>query len=53
MYPALPAIACLIALGLERVRAPVPARFALPVLGVVATWAVIVADVVRINEQIG
>jgi len=50
VYPALPAIACLVALGLERVRVPVAARFVLPVLGMVASWAVIVSDVVNISD---
>ena len=44
----LPAIAVLVALGLERWRAPIALRFALPALGVVGTVIAIRQDVVGI-----
>jgi hypothetical protein len=47
----LPALACLVALGLERYRLPVAARFALPVLGVVGTIIAIQHDVVDISAN--
>jgi 4-amino-4-deoxy-L-arabinose transferase-like glycosyltransferase len=45
MFMALPAIACLAAIGLERWRLPVLARFALPALGAVLTVAAIRGDI--------
>jgi peptidoglycan/LPS O-acetylase OafA/YrhL len=44
----LPAFACLIALGFERLRAPLPARFLLPVLGFLGTLVAIRHDVLDI-----
>jgi 4-amino-4-deoxy-L-arabinose transferase-like glycosyltransferase len=48
VFVALPAIACLVALGLERARVPVLARFVLPVLGLAATAVAIVDDVIGV-----
>ncbi len=45
---ALPALACLAALGLERARVPVPLRFLLPAAGAVGTLVALQRDVVAV-----
>lgn len=47
-FGGLAAIACLLALGFERLGIPVPARFALPLLGFAGTAAALVDDVINV-----
>jgi hypothetical protein len=47
----MPALACLIAVGLERLRVPLAARFALPLLGVVGTLIAIDRDVLAVRGK--
>ena len=48
----LPALACLVALGLERRRVPIALRFALPVLGVIGSLYAIKHDVVDVAAKV-
>jgi 4-amino-4-deoxy-L-arabinose transferase-like glycosyltransferase len=47
-FGGLAAVACLVAVGFERLRLPVAARFALPVLGFGATAAALIDDVLNV-----
>jgi Dolichyl-phosphate-mannose-protein mannosyltransferase len=50
-FVGLPALGCLVALGLERWPMPVAVRFALPLLGAVATMVAIRNDVVSVPPR--
>lgn len=47
-FMGLPAIACLVAIGYERLRMPVPARFVLPAIGLLGTIVALQRDVIGI-----